>query len=276
MNQKKGQSVQTSVRITFEEAVFGVEKELNLTLKDTCKTCGGTGAKPGTRPTVCPTCQGKGQVVRTQQSMFGMVRNVSVCPDCHGTGQIIREKCPDCYGTGYVSSRKKIMVSIPAGIDNGQSIRLRGKGEPGINGGEQGDLLVQVIVARHPVFQRQDMDLYSTVGISFPIAALGGDIKVPTIDGDVIYTVKPGTQTDTRVRLRGKGVPSVRDKSTRGDHYVTLVVNVPTHLTADQQELLRSYDAAAGDSLHANTASADSTEGTTQSKSSGRRKKLFK
>lgn len=240
----QGANIRTAVRISFEEAVFGTEKELELTLKDDCKTCGGTGAKPGTHAETCSKCGGKGQVVYTQQSLFGMVRNVQACPDCKGTGKIIREKCSDCYGTGYVSSRKKIQVSIPAGIDSGQSVRIRGKGEPGTNGGPRGDLLVELEVSRHPIFQRQDYDIYSTAPISFATAVLGGDIKISTVDGEVVYNVKPGTQTDTRVRLREKGVPSLRNKSIRGDHYVTLVVQVPTGLNSEQKELLRKFDDA--------------------------------
>lgn len=238
----QGANLRTQVRVTFEEAVFGCEKEIELTLKDECTSCHGTGAKPGTSPVTCPKCGGKGQVVYTQQSMFGMVQNVRPCPDCNGTGKIIKEKCPDCYGTGYIASKKKISVSIPAGIDNGQSIRLRGKGEPGVNGGPRGDLLVEVIVARHPIFQRQDMNIYSTAPISFATAALGGTVRIKTVDGEVEYDVKAGTQTDTRVRLKGKGVPSLRNKSTRGDHYVTLVVQVPTDLSKDAKEALRAYD----------------------------------
>ena len=238
----QGANLRTQVRVTFEEAVFGCEKEIELTLKDECSSCHGTGAKPGTSPVTCPKCGGKGQVVYTQQSMFGMVQNVRPCPDCNGTGKIIKEKCPDCYGTGYIASKKKISVSIPAGIDNGQSIRLRGKGEPGVNGGPRGDLLVEVIVARHPIFQRQDMNIYSTAPISFATAALGGTVRIKTVDGEVEYDVKAGTQTDTRVRLKGKGVPSLRNKSTRGDHYVTLVVQVPTDLSKDAKEALRTYD----------------------------------
>ncbi len=240
----QGANIRTQVRITFEEAVFGCEKELELTLKDECGTCHGTGAKPGTSPVTCPKCGGKGQVVYTQQSLFGMVQNVRTCPDCNGTGKIIKEKCPDCYGTGYISNKKKISVSIPAGVDNGQSVRLRGRGEPGVNGGPRGDLLVEVIVARHPVFQRQDMNIYSTAPISFVTAALGGTVRIKTVDGEVEYDVKPGTQTDTRVRLKGKGVPSVRNKNVRGDHYVTLVVQVPTDLNREAKEALRAYDAA--------------------------------
>jgi len=240
----QGANLRTSVRITFEEAVFGTEKELELTLKDECGTCHGTGAKPGTSADTCTKCGGKGQVVYTQQSLFGMVRNVQACPDCKGTGKIIKDKCQDCYGTGYINSKKKIKVSIPAGIDSGQSVRIRSKGEPGSNGGPRGDLLVEVEVSRHPIFQRQDYDIYSTAPISYATAALGGDVKISTVDGEVIYNVKPGTQTDTKVRLREKGVPSLRNKAVRGDHYVTLVVQVPTSLTSEQKDLLKKFDDA--------------------------------
>ncbi len=247
----KGANIRTSVRITFEEAVFGVSKEIELTLKDECATCHGTGAKPGTSPETCTKCGGKGQVVFTQQSFFGTVRNVQSCPECNGTGKVIKEKCADCHGTGYIANRKKIQVSIPAGIDNGQSVRIRDKGEPGTNGGPRGDLLVEVIVARHPIFQRQDYNIFSTVPISFAVAALGGDVVVDTVDGKVIYEVKPGTQTDTKVRLKGKGVPSLRNKEVRGDHYVTLVVETPEKLSGEAKELLKQFDALTGDSLNA-------------------------
>ncbi|MDF2512002.1 MAG: chaperone protein DnaJ [Herbinix sp.] len=240
----QGANLRTAVRITFDEAVFGTEKELDLTLKDDCGTCHGTGAKPGSSAETCSKCGGKGQVVYTQQSLFGMVQNVQTCPDCKGTGKIIKDKCTDCYGTGYISSKKKIKVSIPAGIDGGQSVRIRGKGEPGTNGGPRGDLLVEVDVSRHPIFQRQDYDIFSTAPISYATAVLGGDVKISTVDGDVLYNVKPGTQTDTKVRLREKGVPSLRNKAVRGDHYVTLVVQVPTTLNAEQKELLKKFDEA--------------------------------
>ena len=240
----KGQNIRTSVRITFEEACFGVDKEIDVTLKEECATCHGTGAKPGTSPETCKKCGGKGQVVFTQQSLFGVVRNVQACPDCHGTGKIIKERCSDCSGSGYISKRKKISVSIPAGIDNGQCVRIRDKGEPGVNGGQRGDLLVEVVVSRHPIFQRQDRDIFSTAPITFAQAALGGDVRIKTVDGEVIYTVKPGTQTNTRVRLRNKGVPSLRNKQVRGDHYVTLVVEVPTKMNSEQKELLEAFDKA--------------------------------
>ena len=247
----KGANLRAVIRITFQEAVFGCEKELEVNLKDLCKSCNGTGAKPGTSPVTCPKCQGKGQIVYTQQSMFGMMQNVTVCPDCQGTGKIIKEKCPDCRGTGYTSSRKKIQVSVPAGIDNGQSIRIREKGEPGTNGGPRGDLLVEVQVARHPVLQRQDMNIFSTAPITFAQAALGGKIRITTVDGEVEYEVKPGTQTDTKIRLKGKGVPSLRNKNVRGDHYVTLVVQVPTRLSEEAKVALRDFDMASGNSLGA-------------------------
>ena len=240
----RGANLRTGVRITFEEAIFGCEKEIELTLKDECPKCHGTGAKPGTSPVTCPKCNGKGKIVYTQQSFFGQVQNVQTCPDCRGTGKIVKEKCPDCYGTGYISSKKKIQVKIPAGIDNGQSIRIAGKGEPGTNGGERGDLLVEVTVSRSPVFMRQETSIFSTVPISFATAALGGPIKIKTVDGEVEYEVKPGTQTDTKVRLRGKGVPSLRNKNIRGDHYVTLVVTVPEKLTEEQREALKHFDDA--------------------------------
>ena len=186
--------------------------------------------------------QSKGQVVFTQQSFFGQVQNVQTCPECTGTGKVIKEKCPNCYGTGYKTVRKKFKVSIPAGIDNGQCIRMAGGGEPGTNGGERGDLLVEAVVSQHPIFKRQDTSIYSTVPISFAKAALGGPIRIKTVDGEVEYEVKPGTQTNTKVRLKGKGVPSLRNRNVRGDHYVTLVVKVPERMNQAQKDALKRYD----------------------------------
>lgn len=273
----KGANLRTSVRISFEEAVFGCKKEIELNVKETCKTCNGSGAKPGTSPETCSKCGGKGQVVFTQQSFFGTVRNVQTCPDCQGTGKVIREKCPDCHGTGYIPMKKRYSVDIPAGIDNGQSTRMPGLGEPGVNGGPRGDVLIEVIVGRHPIFQRQDFDIYSTVPVSFAVAALGGEILIDTVDGKVIYDVKPGTQTDTRVRLRGKGVPSWRNRDVRGDHYVTLVVQVPDRLKPEAKELLRQFDEITGDSLNAakNAASADSGDKEKDAKDN-KKKKFWK
>lgn len=247
---RKGANLRTAVRVSFEEAVFGCEKEIELTLKDECTKCHGTGCKSGTGKITCSKCGGRGQIVFTQQSLFGTIQQTQTCPDCQGTGQVIKDKCPDCYGTGYISSKKKIQVSIPAGIDSGQAVRIREKGEPGINGGARGDLLVEVDVSRHPIFQRRDRDIYSTAPISYAQAALGGDVMLDTVDGKVVYTVKPGTQTDTRVRLKGKGVPSLRNADSRGDQYVTLIVQVPTGLSGAAKDLLKQFDAETGDSLN--------------------------
>ncbi len=269
----KGANIRTSVRITFEEAIFGCEKEIDLNTKDECKSCKGTGAKAGTTPITCTKCGGKGQVVFTQQSFFGMVRNVQACPDCKGSGKIVKEKCPDCKGSGYIPIKKRFAVDIPAGVDNGQCKRLSGQGEPGTNGGPRGDVLVEIIVGRHPIFQRQDNNIFSTVPISFAVAALGGDIVIDTVDGKVVYEVKAGTQTDTRIRLKGKGVPYLRDKDTRGDHYVTLVVQTPEKLSHEAKELLKKFDEATDDSLNAAKKYADDKDSAaTENK---KKKKLF-
>ncbi len=271
----KGANLRTSVRVTFEEAVFGCEKEIELTIKETCKTCSGSGARPGTSPETCGKCGGKGQVVFTQQSFFGTVRNVQSCPDCQGSGKIIKDKCTDCRGTGYVPMKKRYAVDIPAGIDNGQCKRMPGLGEPGTNGGARGDVLVEVIVGRHPIFQRQDYNIFSTVPMSFAVAALGGEILIDTVDGQVIYDVKAGTQTDTKVRLKGKGVPTLRNKEVRGDHYVTLVIQTPDKLSHEAKELLRKYDEASGDSLNAvkNATKNSSKDKDEDDKTEGKEKK---
>ena len=238
----RGADVRTTVRITFAESVTGTSKKIDVNLKETCTKCNGSGAKPGTQPETCGKCGGKGKIAYTQQSILGMVRNVQPCPDCHGTGKIIKEKCPDCYGTGYISTKKTIEVTIPAGIDNGQCVRIQGKGEPGTNGGARGDLLVAVMIAAEPGFERDGYNIFSNVTISYPTAVLGGEVKVKTVDGEVLYEVKPGTASGTRVRLRGKGMPTLRNKNVRGDHYITLVVDIPTKLTNEQKEALAAYD----------------------------------
>lgn len=252
----KGANIKTTVRVKFDEAVFGCQKELELPLKDECVVCHGTGSQPGHNPETCTKCNGKGQVVFTQQSLFGVVRNVQTCPECSGTGKVIKFKCTQCSGTGYVKSKKKIQVVVPAGIDNGQSIRIREKGEPGVNGGGRGDLLVTVLVDRHPQFQRQEYDLFSTEPITFTQAALGGNVTINTIDGPIDYEIKAGTQTDTKIKLKGKGVPTLRNKSVRGDHYVTLVVQVPDKLTEEQKTILNNFDEATGSTARRSTDSS--------------------
>lgn len=243
---QRGATLRTSVRITFEESVKGVEKEIEINYKEDCAKCNGTGAKEGTAPVTCPKCSGSGRVVMTQQTFFGMSQVQTSCSECNGSGKIIKEKCPNCYGTGYVTTKKRIAIDIPAGIDDGQSIKISGKGDPGSNGGPRGDLLVEVRVAQNPKFQRSDYDVFSEVPISFATAALGGEIKIETIDGAVMYDVKPGTQSHTKVRLRGKGFPTIRNKQVRGDHYITLVVAVPEKMTDAQKDALRAFDEAMG------------------------------
>ena len=240
----RGANVHATVRLSFEEAVFGCKKKITIDYKEECETCKGSGAKPGTSPETCPTCKGQGKIVKTSRTAFGTMQNVQVCPNCHGSGKIVKEKCTSCNGTGYKRVRKSFEVSIPAGIDNGLSVRMPQGGEPGVNGGERGDLLVECIVSPHPIFKRQESNIFSTVPISFATAALGGTIRINTVDGEVEYTVKAGTQTDTRARLAGKGVPSLRNPKVRGDHYVTLVVEVPTKLNEQQRAALKSFDEA--------------------------------
>ncbi len=241
---RRGADVRIGTRITFAEAVKGTKKQIEVNIKETCSSCNGTGAKKGTSPETCKKCNGRGQVTYQQQSLFGMVQSVRPCPDCGGTGKIIKEKCPDCKGTGYINTKKTIEVTIPAGIDDGQAIRISGKGEPGVNGGPRGDLLVVVSVSKDPNFIRDGYDVLSEVKISYPTAVLGGEIKVKTVDGEVLYEVKPGTASGTRVRLRGKGMPTLRNENVRGDAYIDLVVNIPTHLTKEQKEALLEYDKA--------------------------------
>jgi molecular chaperone DnaJ len=245
----RGATLRTSVRINFEESVKGVEKEIEIAYKDECSKCHGSGAKEGTSPVTCTRCNGTGRTVTTQQTIFGMSQVQTTCPECNGKGKVIKQKCPECYGTGYIATKKKIAIDIPAGIDDGQSIKISGKGDPGTNGGPRGDLLVEVRVSANPKFERNEFDVFSEVPISFATAALGGEIKIETIDGAVMYDVKPGTQSHTKVRLRGKGFPTIRNKQVRGDHYVTLIVTVPEKMNEAQKEALRAFDAAMNGSV---------------------------
>ena len=269
----KGANTRAVVHVSFEEAAFGCEKELEIYLKDECPTCNGSGAKPGTSKQKCPKCGGQGRVVQTSQTIFGTMQNVTTCPNCGGAGEIIVEKCTSCHGSGYVTNKKRIKVSIPAGIDDGQIIRNRGKGEPGRNGGPRGDLLVEVRVASHPIFTRRDYDIYSTAPMTYAQAALGGEIIIDTLDGRVAYEVKPGTQTDTKIRLKGKGVPTLRNDRVRGDHFVTLVVQVPTNMSKEAKEKLKEFDELTGDSLNASKNSGDHHEAHKKKGPFGRKKK---
>lgn len=239
----RGADVKTRVRITFDEAVFGCTKDIELALKDECKTCGGSGAKPGTKAETCEKCGGKGQVVYTQQSMFGTVRNIQSCPDCQGSGKTIKDKCRDCHGSGYVPTKKKMAVDIPAGIDNGEGIKLRGQGEPGKNGGPRGDILIEITYSAHAYLRREGYDLFSSEKIPFTVAALGGKVKLRSIEGPIDYSITAGTQSGTEVKFRGKGVPMLRSGGkSRGDYYVTLIVDVPDKLTGEQKRALKEFE----------------------------------
>ena len=235
----RGADLQTVIRIDFKDAVFGCKKEIEFDFKETCSSCGGNGCKKGTSPLTCPKCNGRGQVVTMQRTMLGMMQSISPCPDCNGTGKIIKEKCPDCFGRGYRRIRKRMEVNVPAGIDNGQGFKVRSFGEPGTNGGARGDLIVQVMVKESPDFERDGFDLFSIVKVPFYTMTLGGDIKIPNIDGETSYKVAAGTQSGTRVKMKGKGVP--QGAFSRGDHYATLVVDVPTSLNGDMKRAIQAY-----------------------------------
>ncbi len=245
---RKGSNVKTTVRISFMEAMKGVKKDIEINYKEACPNCGGSGCKPGTSPVTCTECNGKGVVTLTQRTIFGMAQTQRACPSCSGSGKIIKDKCGKCFGTGYITKKKTVTADIPAGIDDGEGIRVSGYGEPGTNGGDRGDLLVQVRVSSHPVFERDGYDIYTFVPISFAQAALGDTLRLETIDGQVEYELRAGTQPDTRIRLRGKGVPYPR-RNDRGDHYVTFTVSVPDRLNKEQKEALLAFDAAGGGTL---------------------------
>ena len=238
---RRGADVRQVVDITFEEAAFGCTKKINITKQEKCDTCGGTGAKPGTSAQTCPHCNGTGQIQTQQRTILGYMTNVTTCPHCHGEGKIIQEPCRDCRGTGKTRKSKVIEINIPAGIDNGQTMQLSGHGEAGDRGGPNGDLLVTIRVRPHELFKREGNDVYISMPISFAQAALGATLKVPTLDGAVEYEIPEGTQTGTKFRLRGKGIPYIRSKS-RGDEYVTVNVEVPKNLTQRQKEILMEFD----------------------------------
>ncbi len=234
----KGASLRASIELDFKDAVFGTEKKLKIMVSEECETCHGSGAKPGTQPETCTQCGGSGQVRYNQQTILGTIASTKTCPSCQGSGKIIKEKCPSCSGVGYKKQEKTISVTIPPGIDNGQTIRIKGKGEPGQNGGPHGDILVTIYIRPHEQFERHGIDLYYSMKISFAQAALGAELQVPTLEGKVTYDMSPGTQTGTRFRLRGQGVPRLNHSKARGDLYVDVIVETPKKLNQRQKEAL--------------------------------------
>jgi len=247
-----GADLRYDLRITFEEAILGVEKEIEFPVLERCPTCSGSGAKPGTSPTTCPQCNGRGEVRTVRQTMLGQMVNVSACPRCRGEGRIVEQPCETCRGDGGVEKRKKLRVTIPAGIDEGHQIRLSNEGEVGPRGGAAGSLYVALHVAPHKRLSREGTELFYELGVSIAQAALVTTIKVPTIEGDEEVEIKPGTQPGTEVRLRGRGVPHLRRSGVRGDLHVLINVAIPTRLNKRQRELLETYAAESGEQVGSN------------------------
>ena len=245
---QKGESLRASLTVSFEEAAFGCEKEINLNRTEECEACHGSGAEPGTTAETCPDCRGTG-VVRVQQRTGGFAfSSTAPCSRCRGTGKIIHTPCKACGGSGSVKKTKRVTVSIPAGIDDGQAISLRGQGNAGKNGGPAGDLIVAVHVKPHPQFHRDGTTVLYEQPVTFYQAVMGAELEIPTIDGKVKYNLPAGTQTGTTFRLRGKGIPELRGRG-RGDQYVTVRVQVPTSLNGEQKEALRAFAEAMGEDV---------------------------
>ena len=243
---RRGDNIRATVNISFEEAAFGCKKDVAVGRVETCSDCKGTGCAPGTTPEVCPDCKGSGTVRTTQRTPFGMAQSTGPCSKCRGTGKIIHQPCPTCRGMGQVRRQHKINVSVPAGIDDGQTISLRGQGSSGVNGGPAGDLMVTVIVRPHARFERDGNSVLLEQELSYAQAVLGAEIEVPTLDGPVRLTIPEGTQPGAVFRLRGKGIPFLRGGG-RGDQFVSVSVRVPKNLTGSQKELLRQFAASMGD-----------------------------
>ena len=243
---QKGETIRTGVAISFEEAAFGCEKEVTVSRTEQCDVCHGTGCAPGTTAEVCPDCHGSG-TVRIQRGGGGFTfATTTTCPKCRGAGKIIHQPCKTCNGAGSVRRQKKLAVTIPAGIDNGQAVSLRGQGGAGKNGGPAGDLLIAVTVRPHPTFRREGTSVYMDQPVSFVQAALGAELEIPTIDGTVKYTMPEGTQSGTTFRLRGKGIPGLNGRG-RGDQYVTVKVQVPTGLSRAQKDALKAFGTTMGE-----------------------------
>jgi molecular chaperone DnaJ len=245
-----GADLRYDLRITFEEAVKGVEREIEFRALQSCETCHGTGAKEGTEAVTCPQCNGRGEVRSVRQTMLGQMVNVAACPRCRGEGKIVETPCETCKGDGRTERKRTLRVTIPAGIDEGHQIRLSGEGEVGPRGGPPGSLYVAVHVAEHPTLKRDGTELYFEATVTIAQAALGTKIKVPTVDGEEEVEIKPGTQPDTEIRLRGKGVAHLRRAGSKGDLHVLVDVVVPTKLTKRQRELLTELAAEGGEEVH--------------------------
>jgi molecular chaperone DnaJ len=244
-----GSDLRYDLRITFEEAVNGTEKEIEFPVLGRCDTCQGTGAKPGTNLVKCPQCDGRGEVRSVRQTMLGQMVNVTACPRCRGEGQVVETVCETCHGEGRVERRRTLRVTIPPGIDEGHQIRLANEGEAGPRGGPAGSLYVAVHVSGHPKLKREGTELIFETDVSIAQAALGTRVMVPTVEGEEELEIRPGTQPGAELRLRGRGVPHLRRAGTRGDLHVFVNVNVPTKLSRKQREALQAYAEATGEAV---------------------------
>ena len=244
---QRGESIRLSLAISFEEAAFGCEKSVTVERMETCETCHGNGCAPGSTPEVCPECHGTGTVQVRRQTPMGVFATSSPCTRCGGKGKIIHQPCKDCHGTGAVRKRKTIQASIPAGIDNGQTISIRGQGTAGKNGGPAGDLLITITVRPHELFRREGTSVLCEAPITFAQAVLGAELEIPTIDGKVKYELPEGTQSGTTFRLKGKGIPALNGRG-RGDQYVTVYIETPRNLNKEQKEALKKFAESMGDS----------------------------
>ena len=244
---QRGESIRAAVTVTFTEAAFGCEKEITVERSEQCPTCKGNGCAAGTTPEVCPTCHGSGSVQTRRQTPMGVFASTAPCSKCGGTGRIIHQPCPDCHGQGRIRKRRSIKVNIPAGIDDGQTISLRGQGHAGKNGGPSGDLLITVMVQPHEIFRREGTSVFCEAPITYAQAVLGGTLEIPTIDGKVKYDIPEGTQTGSVFRLRGKGIPVLNGRG-RGDQYVTVTIETPKNLNKEQKEALKKFSDLLGES----------------------------
>ncbi|MBQ9347411.1 MAG: molecular chaperone DnaJ, partial [Oscillibacter sp.] len=243
---QRGESIRLSQTISFEEAAFGCEKDISLDRMEACTVCGGSGCEPGTTPEICPDCHGSGTIQMRRQTPLGVMATSAPCSRCGGKGKIIHQPCKECRGLGSVRRRRTIKASVPAGIDDGQTISIRGQGNTGRNGGPAGDLLVTITVRPHALFRRDGTSVLYDAPVTFPPAVLGAELEIPTIDGKVRYDLPEGTQTGTTFRLKGKGIPFLNGRG-RGDQYVTVHIETPKNLTREQKEALRAFAEAMGD-----------------------------
>lgn len=247
---KRGADLQESVTISFMEACSGKKQEIKVNRMCTCDACKGSGANEGTSSEICPDCKGRGSVKATQRTPFGAISSTKPCPHCGGKGKIIKNPCNKCRGLGRLRVQKSVSLDIPAGINNGQTIRLSGQGDCGVNGGSSGDLMINVNVKTHPLFTREGYDIHCEIPVTYTDAVLGAEIIVPTIDGDVKYNISEGTQTGTVFRLKGKGVKMI-NRTERGNQYVKVNVEVPKNLTKKQKELLKAFEASLSEKNYA-------------------------